>query len=103
MTIKSGKKAAIPAATPISNTPTNLFISVKTFDAEGKTVGERIVDHCHYGTRNWLANHLWWATHNGHCTEINIATPEEIAAYLDAGKQALAEKFNAKEPVAAAA
>lgn len=77
-----------------SNTPQNLFISVKTFDVQGKTIGERIVDMCHYGTRNWLSNHLWWATHNGHCTEVDLAKPEEIDAYLNAGKAALAEKFN---------
>lgn len=85
-------KAAATAAN--TSTPQNLFISVKTFDPEGKTVGERIVDMCHYGTRNWLSNHLWWATHNGNCTEIDIAKPAEIAAYLEAGKEALASKFN---------
>src|ERR1700761_9605846 len=46
---------------PTSSGPSNLFISVKTFDAEGKTVGERVVDMYHFGTRNWLQNHHWWA------------------------------------------
>lgn len=103
---KQVKNSAAQAETT-SNTPQNLFISVKTFDAEGRTVGERIVDMCHYGTRNWLSNHLWWATHNGHCTEIDLAKPKEIEDYLEAGKLALASKFNATEtvaePVAAAA
>lgn len=101
---KSVVKSAPQAETP-SNSPQNLFISVKTFDPEGRTVGERIVDMCHYGTRNWLSNHLWWATHNGHCTEVDLAKPAEIEAYLAAGKLALASKFNTAtpEPVAAAA
>lgn len=93
---KSVKPAPVLVAVP-STSPQNLFISVKTFDGpSGKTVGERIVDMCHYGTRNWLSNHLWWATHNGHCTEIDLAKPEEIEAYLEAGKLALAGKFNAE-------
>lgn len=101
---KSVKTSAVQAETP-SNIPQNLFISVKTFDGEGRTVGERIVDMCHYNTRNWLSNHLWWATHHGHCTEIDLAKPAEIEDYLAKGVKALAEKFNATapEPVAAAA
>jgi hypothetical protein len=76
--------------------PSNLFISVKTFDAEGKTVGERIVDMYHFGTRNWLQNHHWWAMHNGHCVETNVATADEVTGYLAASKEALAAKFNTK-------
>lgn len=96
---KQVNHAAPEAATPTSNVPQNLFISVRTFDgATGKTVGERIVDMCHYGTRNWLSNHLWWSTHNGHCVEVDIAKPGEIEAYLEAGKVALAAKFNAEQP-----
>jgi len=81
---------------PTSNGPSNLFISVKTFDVEGKTVGERVVDMYHFGTRNWLQNHHWWAMHNGHCVETNVATPTEIENYLAQSKVALAAKFNAK-------
>lgn len=91
MTTKQVKAVAPVAANSI---PQNLFISVRTFDAEGKTVGERIVDMCHYGTRDWLSKHLWWATHNGHCTEVDLAKPPEIEAYLEQGKLALASKFN---------
>lgn len=87
--------------TVVHNSPQNLFISVKTFDPEGKTVGERIVDMCHYGTRKWLSDHLWWATHNGNCTEIDLAKPAEIDAYLAKGKEALAAKFNHSAPVGA--
>lgn len=76
------------------NSQRNLYISVKTFDFEGKTVGERIVDMYHFGTRNWLQNHLWWAAHNNNCVETNVATDAEIADYLASGKAALAEKFN---------
>lgn len=81
--------------------PSNLFISVKTFDVEGKTVGERIVDMYHFGTRNWLQNHHWWAMHNGHCVETNVATSDEVTTYLAASKEALAAKFNTVKAVAA--
>lgn len=79
----------------------NLYISVKTFNTEGKTIGERIVDMYHFGTRNWLQNHLWWAMHHGACVETNIATDGEINAYLATAKQALADKFNSDAKVAA--
>jgi hypothetical protein len=89
-------KTKIGAAPATSSGPSNLFISVKTFDVEGKTVGERIVDMYHFGTRNWLQNHHWWAMHNGHCVETNVATPAEVTGYLAASKEALAAKFNTK-------
>lgn len=97
------KQVTAAPVPPVANnsTPQNLFISVKTFDSAGKTVGERIVDMCHYGTRSWLSNHLWWATHNGHCTEVDLAKPDEISAYLEKGKAELAAKFNDVEAVAA--
>lgn len=89
------------SAPATSSGPSNLFISVKTFDVEGKTVGERIVDMYHFGTRNWLQNHHWWAMHNGHCVETNVATTDEVTGYLAASKEALAAKFNAPKAVAA--
>jgi hypothetical protein len=96
MTSKS--KTTLPAPPPAdhgTSQSNNLFISVKTFEsAEGRCIGERIVDMCHYNTRNWLQKHLWWATHNGHDTEIKVCTPEEVAAHIESGKAALAAKFN---------
>lgn len=44
----------------------NLMVLVETFDSEGEVVGTREVDMYHYGTRDWLSGHMWWATHNGH-------------------------------------
>ena len=88
---------AVPAAVAPADTksPSNLFISVKTFEnVEGRSIGDRIVDMYHFGTRSWLQNHVWWAMHNGHSVEQNLATPDEIDTYLAAGKAALAEKFN---------
>jgi hypothetical protein len=84
-----------PGADNSTQSQQKLYVSVKTFDAEGRTVGERIVDMHHFGTRNWLQNHLWWSTHHNHCTEVNIATPEEVDAYVNAGAKALATKLNA--------
>ena len=96
---KQVKKTEISA--PISNNtpPLNLYVSIKTFDLEGRCVGERTVDMCHYGTTSWLSKHIWWATHHGHCTEIDMAKPEEVEAYVAAGKLALAQKFNTELPV----
>lgn len=86
--------APVPAA-PVSNSQQVLYISVKTFDGPtGKTIGERVVDMYHYGTRTWLQKHLWWAMCNGHAVETTPASPDEIDAYLETGRQALAEKFN---------
>jgi len=87
---------------PVAQNPNNLYISVQTFNPEGKDIGFRIVDMYHFGTRNWLQNHHWWAMHNGNCVETNVATPEQIEKYLAAAKTALADKFN-HEQVAAAA
>ncbi len=82
--------------------PKNLYVSVKTFCNEGKTVGERIVDLFHYGTAAWLQKHTWWAMHQGHTVEQTVATDEEIGSYLFTQSQALQAKF-AKEPAAVAA
>jgi len=99
------QQPAAPAPTATNGNPQNLYISVMTFNPEGRDIGERIVDMHHFGTRKWLQDHLWWATHNGHATEINVATPAQVDEYLANGVKALAEKFNtaAAEPVAAEA
>lgn len=86
--------APVDTAVPHSTSPQNLFISVRTFNVEGKTIGERIVDMFHYGTTKWLTKHLWWSTQHGYCTEVDVAKPEEIEAYLAAGKLALVAKYN---------
>lgn len=72
----------------------SLFVSVITHDTKGEVIGERIVDMYHFGTRNWLHNHAWWAMHNGHVLTTVVAGPKDVDAYLAAGKAALAEKFN---------
>jgi hypothetical protein len=99
---KQVKKAAAhlkDAAEMNGNPQHNLFFSVKTFESkEGKTIGERIVDLFHYGTRKWLQDHIWWAMHNSHEVEVKVATEDEIASYLASGKAALAEKFNSTAP-----
>lgn len=95
--VTTAAPAIEPSATTNGNSQ-NLFISVNTFNAEGKTIGERIVDMYHFGTRNWLQNHHWWAMHNGHTVECNVASDAEISAYLANAKTALAEKFNSSVP-----
>lgn len=92
------KQITTPKQQANTTTENNLFISVKTFDKEGKTVGERIVDMYHFGTRKWLQQHTWWAVHNGHEIETKLATPDEVKAYLAAAAQALASKFNSTPP-----
>lgn len=103
MTTKQVKTIAPAPAPANTNQSNNLYISVKTFDVEGRTIGERIVDMYHFGTRNWLQNHHWWAMHNGNCVETNIASPEEIESYLASAKVALAERFNSAVVEAVAA
>jgi len=72
----------------------NLFMTVSTVDQAGKAVGYRIVDLYHYGTRNWLMNHQWWAMHQGHLVEVCPATEAEINEYLAKGAKELQDKFN---------
>ena len=61
----------------------NLFIKVETYDVRGTEIGSRIVDMYHFGTRNWLQNHLWWAMHNSATVESRPADSGEVQAYLD--------------------
>ncbi len=78
-------------------TPKNsrtLYVRVDTFDIEGKTVGTRIVDMYHFGTNGWMQKHQWWAMHNGHTVETNVANEAEVADYVAYQKQLLAERFN---------
>lgn len=96
-------KAAAQVAAQTTSTPQNLYVFVHTFDAQGKTVGERIVDMCHYGTRDWLSKHLWWATHHGYGTEIDMASQAQIDEYIANGVKALAEKLNSAPAEVAAA
>lgn len=79
-----------------------LYIKVETYDGAGKQIGERVVDMYHFGTRNWLQTHQWWAMHNSHTIELRPADDGEVQAYLDEAKLKLAEKFNREhQPVAA--
>jgi len=99
-------KQVTAAAALESSANQNKYICVYTFEYNtGKTLGERIVDLFHYGTRNWIQQHIWWAMHNGHDVEIKAASPEQIKAYITAGVEALAEKVNSPKalPVTQAA
>lgn len=62
----------------------SLHVNVDTFDKAGAQIGTRMVDMYHYGTRQWLANHTWWAMHNGHTVKQSLAQvaqePEQLAA-----------------------
>lgn len=106
MTSKS--KVTEAAQTPVQNSQNqqkNLYVKVITYDQEGKTIGERIVDMYHYGTRNWLQNHIWWAMHNSHEIEQKCADPQDVKEYVANAAKELAAKFQdapqALEPAAA--
>jgi hypothetical protein len=73
-----------------------LFVQVTTRNDAGKVIGTRIVDMYHFGTRNWLHNHHWWAMHNGNNVETEVAHEDDVAAYLADAKLKLADKFNSK-------
>lgn len=87
-----------------SNTPTTattpekaLYVSVKTFEAgeAGKRIGFRVVDMYHYGTRNWLQKHIWWAMHHSYVVEQDLATEEQVANYLKDQALRLQDKYAA--------
>lgn len=92
MSKKVDSKPEVVAAVEV--TPRTLYVQVITHDAQGKVIGTRIVDMYHFGTRNWLHDHTWWAMHNGHSIETEIAHPDDVNEYLAAAKIKLAEKFN---------
>lgn len=91
-------KSEAPA--PTGQQPRNLYVTVNTYGSDGKQVGTRVVDMYHYGTRNWLQGHMWWAVHHGHTTETMIANDAEVADYVKAQEVALAHKY-AKDNAAA--
>jgi len=96
---KTPETANTPATTA-EGQPNQLFASVDTYNIKGDRIGHRVVDMYHYGTRNWLQNHMWWAMHNGHGVETQIATDDEVKEYITEQAGALAAKFNAPAIVA---
>jgi hypothetical protein len=95
MAIKS--KTAQSVATPESQAAIpegaqqNLYMSVKTVDAQGKSIGERLVDLYHYNTATWMRNHMWWARHHEYTVSVTPATADEFLAF---SKNSLAAKYN---------
>lgn len=90
-------KAQVAVKVPAQQTQqtNNLYVTVTTYDGKtNKQIGTRVVDMYHYGTRNWLQNHHWWAMHNGHVVETQIANEADVAEYIKAQEVALAEKYN---------
>jgi hypothetical protein len=84
---------ANPAQNQSQTQTKSLYVTVCTFDKGGKTIGTRVVDMYHYGTRNWMQNHLWWAMHNSCVIETQVSTEDEVAEYVKVGSQALQEAF----------
>lgn len=78
-----------------------LFFKVNTTDSTGASLGDRIVDIYHYGTHNWMQDHMWWAVHKGHVVTVTTATEAEVKAHTDAQIAALAAKFAKPAQVAA--
>lgn len=99
--VVSNLDAQMDCKVPESSDPQNpqtktLYISINTYEAgpKGKNIGHRVVDLFHYGTRNWLNKHTWWAMHHGHVVEQVVATPKEIENYVEQQKSLLVDKFN---------
>lgn len=107
MVVTEQTAPAIPpnpqASTPATTAPDgkSLYVMVTTLEMKGKVIGERVVDMYHYGTRKWLHDHMWWASHNTHRVEIEPASPTDVDAYLAAQRQKLADKFNTPKTIAA--
>ena len=93
-----------PAAAVQNNTtPNSLYFTVTTFSADdGKPIGYRLVDQYHFGTRNWLMKHLWWAMINKHEVAVQVATDDEVAEYLAKAAKELQDKYSTDEQQAAA-
>lgn len=89
------KKAEVAVKVPAQQS--QLYVTVNTYGTDGKQVGTRVVDMYHYGTRNWLQNHMWWAMHHAHSVETLIANEAEVADYIKNQEVALAEKFNSDQ------
>lgn len=83
-----------PGAAPVVSQNKTLFIKVDTYDMKGQLIGNRIVDIYHFGTKNWMSGHNWWAMHNGHTVEVTPASQLEIDNHMAAQLNALADKFN---------
>lgn len=103
-TIAQSANAVDNAYIPQQEQNKNLHVTVTTYDGKtGKEIGMRVVDMYHYGTRNWLQNHLWWAMHNGHEVAQATSTDVDIDNYLAEQANALKEKFQGTETAKAAA
>lgn len=83
---------ATETVSPVVNR--QLFLTVNTYDSNNAQVGHRVVDLYHFGTNKWMSKHFWWAAHQGYSVDTQIASDEEVAAYMESAKQALADKFN---------
>lgn len=90
------KQVKDQAAAPITQQQNkNLYVTVTVYDVKGKQIGVRVVDMYHYGTRNWLQNHFWWAMHNSHSVQVDTSTEMEIDEYMARQTAALQDKFGA--------
>lgn len=78
----------------------SVYMTVKSYDTDNKSIGFRVVDLNHFGTSRWLQKHTWWAIFNHVTVEMSEASPEEVGAYLFEQEKALQAKYS-KEPVAA--
>lgn len=77
----------------------SVYMTVKSYDTDNKSIGFRVVDLNHFGTSRWLQKHTWWAIFNHVTVEMSEASPEEVGAYLFEQEKALQAKYS-KEPVA---
>jgi hypothetical protein len=84
----------VEKSTEVANQTRNLYVTVNTYGSDGNQIGIRVVDMYHYGTRNWLQNHQWWAMHNGYTVETLVSNDAEIAEYQEQARAALEGKFS---------
>lgn len=77
-----------------------LYATICTYDQSGKQIGpHKVVDMYHFGTRDWVGKHLFWATHNNCIVEVQVSTEDEIEDYIASGVQKLAQKHNSSDKV----
>lgn len=92
MSSKAQAAVKVPAQQPQAQS-NHLYVKVTTYNTEGREVGTRVVDMYHYGTRNWLQGHMWWAMHHSNTVECLIADDGDVADYVKEQELKLLDKF----------
>ena len=76
------------------NRANSLYVVVDTLNRDDEVVSSKVVNLKQYGTPTWLQKHQCWALHSGHTVVVMVAKDDEVEAYLESRRKAMAEHFN---------